>query len=190
MVAVLAVVLGVFAARCVGQARTHAITSDESTYLTHALHYWMTGDDLGLWELGTPRLPHLAAGLASYWSLGQAGMLPTEAEAGAEAGALRAEIARLVLSGDPRVTLPARGVVIGVGVLLLLTVFGAVACRAGAVPGLVAAALVALVPEVLAHAAIAGSDLPFVAAATVAVALLARYAERPGPGRWLAVALA
>jgi 4-amino-4-deoxy-L-arabinose transferase-like glycosyltransferase len=180
----LAVVLGVFVTRCVGQARSSAITSDESTYLTHALHFWMTGEDLDLWELGTPRLPHLAAGLASYGVLGRAGMLPTGADDA------QAAIARLVLSGEPRVTLPARGVVIGMGVLLVLTVFGAVASRAGAWPGLVAAALVAMVPEVIAHASIAGSDLPFAAAAFVALALMARYAERPGPGRWLAVALA
>jgi 4-amino-4-deoxy-L-arabinose transferase-like glycosyltransferase len=94
---------------------------------------------------------------------------------------LRAALARLVLSGDPRVTRPARGVVTGAGVLLLLAVFGAVARRAGGGPGLAAAALVALVPEVLAHAAIASSDLPFAAAAFVALALLARYAGARDP---------
>ena len=175
------IVLG-FAARCAGIARVDSITSDESTHLVHSLNFWMTGDDLEMWELGAPRLPHLLNALPSYLLLRHSGRLPTE-----EAGRVEA-ITRLVLSGSPRVLVPARAVAIGSGVGLLLAVFWAVARRRGALSGLVAAALIAMVPEVVAHSSIAGSDMAFTAAAFVAVVLMARYAEAPlarplgGPG--------
>src|SRR5947209_19985257 len=52
----MAVVLVVFSARCWQVAVTDSITSDESTHLTHCLHYWATGDDFSMWELGSARL--------------------------------------------------------------------------------------------------------------------------------------
>ena len=64
----LAAILGVFAARCAEVARSDSITCDEATHLVHCLHYWMTGDDLAMWELGAPRLPHALGALASYAS--------------------------------------------------------------------------------------------------------------------------
>ncbi len=182
--AALAVVMGLFAARCAWIARVDSITSDESTHLVHALHYWMTGDDLEMWELGAPRLPHLLNALPSYLVLRHSGRLPR-----AEAGRVEA-LMQLVLSGSTRVLFPARAGTITSGVALLLSIFWAVARRRGAVSGLVAAALVAMVPEVVAHASIAGSDIPFTAAAFVAIALMARYAEAPSPGRWAALAVA
>jgi len=182
--AAMAVVVVLFAARCARIARVDSITSDESTHLVHALNYWMTGDDLEMWELGAPRLPHLLNSLPSYLVLRHSGRLPR-----VEAGRVEA-LTRLVLSGSPRVLVPARAVTIASGVVLLLAVFWAVARRRGAVSGLVAATLVAMVPEVVAHSSIAGSDLPFTAAAFVAIALMARYAERPSAGRWAALAVA
>ena len=173
-----------FAARGIRIAATDSITSDESTHLVHSLHWWMTGDDLGMWELGAPRLPHLLNALPSYLTLRHSGRLP-------EAGSGRVEaLCRLVLSGSARVLVPARLVAIAWGVVLLLAVFWVVARARGGVAGLVAAGLVALVPEVVAHASIAGSDLPFTAAAFVALGLIVRYAERPSAGRWAAVAAA
>ncbi|MBX6313257.1 MAG: glycosyltransferase family 39 protein, partial [Isosphaeraceae bacterium] len=176
----LALVLAVFGARCLHVARTDSITIDEATHLKRCLHFWMTGDDLVMWELGAPRLPHLLNALPSYLALLRSGLLPAAASPEA--------IEQLVLSGRPQVLVPARCVAIAWGMALLAVVFWAVARRRGAVAGLVAAAILSLVPEILAHASIAGSDMPFTAAAMLAVALMARYAERPTSGRWLALA--
>src|SRR5690242_14308225 len=87
----LAVVLVAFAARGLDVAWQYSITSDETTHLTHCLHFWMTGDDLSMWELGTPRLPHLLNALPSYLALRQARLLP--------AGADPRAIEKVVLSG-------------------------------------------------------------------------------------------
>jgi 4-amino-4-deoxy-L-arabinose transferase-like glycosyltransferase len=181
----LAVTFGIFVARCLSVARAHSITSDESTYLTHGLHFWLTGNDLRMWELGTPRLPHLVNTWPSYVALEQQGLLPAK-----DAANRLPLITQLVLSGVARVLLPARMAAIGWGLALLGVVFWGVARTRGAFLGLVATALLAMVPEVLAHATIAGSDVPFAAAAVLALLLLARYAERPSPGRWMAVAVA
>jgi hypothetical protein len=180
----LLLVLGVFTARCVGVACTSSITSDESTHLVHGLHYWLTGDDLRMWELGTPRLPHLVDSWASYQALSWAGLLA--AKPGVEP---RVGITQLVLSGIPRVLRPARFVAILWGIMLLLAVFWAGARALRPAVGLLAAGLVSLVPEVLAHASLAGSDIPFAFAALLALVLMARYAERPSAGRWWALAL-
>ena len=179
----LAVILIVFAGRCLVVASTDSITSDETTYLVHALHFWTTGDDLSMWELGSPRLPHLLNALPSYL-LARPGDLPG---AGPEAEAV---LTRLVLSGSGRVLLPARVVGVMAGLGLLVAVYWSVARRRGASLGLAAAGLVSLVPEVIAHSSLAASDVPFTAAAFVAIVMMARYAERPGRGRWLALALA
>ncbi len=178
----LVVILTVFAVRAWDVARRDSITSDETTHLVRTLSYWMTGDDLGMWELGAPRLPHALYGLASHRVLRAAGLLP----------ALPDEVAltTLVVSGDPRVLGPARAVAVAWGLALIGLVFWAAARRSGAGVGLMAAALVAMVPECLAHSAIAGSDIPFTVAAVLTVILLTRYHERPGAARWLAVALA
>ncbi|HEU5116129.1 MAG TPA: glycosyltransferase family 39 protein, partial [Isosphaeraceae bacterium] len=173
----LVLVVGLFAGRCWDVARRDAITSDETTHLTHSLHYWITGDDLEMWELGAPRLPHLAYGLASYLALRPSGALPAVPDEPA--------LTALVTSGSDRVLLPARSLAILSGVVLLLSVFWAVARTRNAVEALIAVALLSLVPECLAHSAIAGSDMPFTAAAMLAVILLSRFAERPSWSRWL-----
>ncbi|HWE39153.1 MAG TPA: glycosyltransferase family 39 protein [Isosphaeraceae bacterium] len=179
----LAIILAVFAGRCGWVAVNDSITPDETTHLVHCLHFWMTGDDLGMWELGTPRLPHVLNALPPYLALRLAGRLPIDASKKEEA------IAALVLGGSSRVLVPARAMAIGAGMALVLVVGWATGRRRGAVAGLIAGGLVSSVPEVLAHSAIAGSDVPFAAAAFLAIGLLARYAERPSPGRWLAASL-
>jgi hypothetical protein len=181
----LAAIVGGFAARCVAVARADAITCDEATHLVHCLHFWMTGDDLAMWELGAPRLPHALGALASYAALEPAGLLPTERGADLEPA-----LERLVLSGADRVVVPARLVAIGWGCLLLVLVFDAGRRARGPLVGLVAAGLLSLLPEMLAHSAIAGSDMPFTAAAFLALVQIGRYAERPTRGRWVGVALA
>jgi hypothetical protein len=181
----LVLVLAVFTARCLSVAQRDSITSDESTYLTHGLHFWLTGDDLRMWELGTPRLPHLVNAWPSYIALRQQSILPD-----AEAANRLPTITQLVLSGTPRALLPARIMAIGWGIALLGALFWSVARTQGMLAGLVATALLAMIPEVLAHTSIAGSDIPFAAAAVVSLVLMARYAEQPSPGRWLAVGLA
>ncbi|MFO0957287.1 MAG: glycosyltransferase family 39 protein [Isosphaeraceae bacterium] len=183
-IAAATVLAALFAARVLVVIGHDSITSDESTHLGHSLHFWATGDDLGIWALGTARLPHILAGGASYLALDLAGLMPEAGEG--LAGRIRA----LVLSGEPRVLIPARltGLLWGLG--LLAVVAWGVGRRRGLAAGLVAAALLSMVPEVLAHSAIAGSDLPFAASAMLFAALLARYAEGPTRGRWIAVAMA
>jgi 4-amino-4-deoxy-L-arabinose transferase-like glycosyltransferase len=181
-----AAVLTLFGARCVQIARADSITSDESTYLAHSLHYWMTGDDLDMWELGSPRLPHTLNALASCAALRPLG-LPKVAET---TEARRQHIQQLLNSGMTRVLVPARCVGIAWGLALLIAVFWGVARVRGAFDGLIAAGLLAMVPEVAAHASIAGSDMPFTAAAFIALVLMARYAERPTAARWIALGLA
>lgn len=177
----LLVIVGAFAARCFDVARRDSITSDETTHLVHVFHGLRNGDDLAMWELGAPKLPHLLGGAASYAALRAVGIFDRPCDVGA--------VTEVVLSGMPRVLLPARLVAIGWGAALLLLVFWATARRGGAALGLIAAGLVSLVPECLAHASIAGSDMPFTASAFLALILLARYVEAPSPGRWAAVGL-
>lgn len=178
----LSVILGLFAARAWDVARRDSITSDETTHLVRTLHYWMTGDDLGMWELGAPRLPHALYGLASYTVLKTAGLLPTRPD--------EVSLTTLVVSGDSRVLGPARTLAIAWGLALIGLVYWGASRTQGRWVGLVAATLVALVPECLAHAAIAGSDMPFTVMALLSLILLARYHDQPRAGRWLAVATA
>ena len=177
----LSAISAVFAARCLPVVRGDSITSDETTHLTHIFHLLRNGDDLAMWELGAPRLPHLIGGAASYLALRSVGIFAAECDEGA--------VAEVVLSGMPRVLVPARLVAVGWGVVLIGLVFWATARTRGAWVGVVAALLASLVPEVLAHSSIAGSDVPFTASAFLALILMARYAERPSKGRWLAVGL-
>jgi hypothetical protein len=178
----LVAVLAVFGARAMDMARSISIAGDEATHLTHSLHFWMTGDDLAMWELGAPRLPHVLYALPSYLALRQANLLPDQADPIA--------IEEVVLSGAKRVVMPARVLAVAWGLALVLVAYVAVARAFGAVSGLIAAGLLSLVPEVIAHSAIAGSDVPFTASAFLALILLARYVERPSLGRWVAVGLA
>ena len=69
-------ILGIFAARCLQTARAYSITADEGFHVSSSLHFWMTGDDLGLWRAGAPRLPHLINTSVPYLVLRQAGLLP------------------------------------------------------------------------------------------------------------------
>lgn len=183
-VAAATLVVGLFVARVLVVIGHDSITSDESTHLGHSLHYWATGDDLGIWALGTARLPHILAGAASYGVLDHAGLMPGPGPNLAD------RIRALVLSGEPRVLVPARLVAMLWGLGLLGVVAWGVGRRQGLAAGLVAAALLSMAPEVLAHSAIAGSDLPFVASAMLFAVLLARYVERPSTGRWIALAMA
>ncbi|MDB5349509.1 MAG: hypothetical protein JWN86_756 [Planctomycetota bacterium] len=180
--AVLVAIFGIFGARCWPVARGDAITSDETTHLIRVLNLFQNGDDLAMWELGAPRLPHVMGGYASYLALRADGMMPASAD--------MEKIARLVVSGMPRVVVPARCVAIGWGMLLIGLVFWAAARTRGAISGLIAAGLVSTVPECLAHSAIAGSDMPFTTSAFFSLICMARYIEKPTARRWALAALA
>jgi hypothetical protein len=177
----LAMVVGIFAIRAVLVVHATSPTIDEVTYLSRALFTLSTGGDAMFWRLGTPRLPHLLSALPSYFCLRNAGLLPRSADYHA--------FLELVRSGEHLAFRPARYVAVGWGISLLIVTYHGVAATRGARAGLVATALLAMVPEVLAHSAIAGCDLPFACAAMLTVIALARYAERPTPRGWLAVAL-
>lgn len=181
----LVLMLGGFAGRCCWIARGDAITCDEATHLVHCLHFWMTGNDLDMWELGAPRLPHMLAAFPAYLSLKTRGILPTQ-NAGND---LIRSLTELVHAGSDSMLVPARLTGIGWGMLLLLLVFWSLARTGHAYLGLVAAAIVGLTPEVVAHASIAGSDMPFTATAFAALIFMARYAESPSPRRWLSLAV-
>ena len=178
-VAALAVVVVAFAARLRRIAGSDSITSDESTHLVHALHYWHDGRrprDVGA---GRPRLPHLLNALPTYLVLRHSGRLP-DRRGGSRRGFDPAGPLGLASRARPgsgggdrlgrwRCCWPHSGPSRGVG--------GPSRawsrrpcwrwCRRS--------------PPT---ASIAGSDLPFTAAAFVAIALMARYAEAPSPGRW------
>jgi hypothetical protein len=177
----LSLILGVFAVRCLPVIRADAITSDETTHLNHIFSLLHNGDDLSMWDLGAPRLPHLLNGLASYAMLKRIGIFTSPYNTSA--------INELVLSGMTRVLVPARLVSMAWGMLLIGLVFWATARERGAATGLAAALLVSFVPECLAHSSIAGSDMPFTASAFLSLILLARYVEKPTLGRWLVVGL-
>jgi hypothetical protein len=177
----LVVVVTVFAGRAFVAGRTASLTIDEGTYLSRALFALSTGGDAMFWRLGSPRLPHLCSAFPSYVCLRYAGMLPTSTECN--------EFHRLVRSGEILALWPARCVAIGWGIGLLTLTYHGVAMTRGAAAGLVATALLSMVPEVLAHSAIAGCDLPFACSAMITVIALARYSERPTVARWLGVTL-
>jgi 4-amino-4-deoxy-L-arabinose transferase-like glycosyltransferase len=174
-------ILTVFVCRAGHVACHDSITSDETTYLAHSLEAWMTGGDGRFWTLGSARLPHLMSGFASCLSLRAAGELPTQSD--------EATLTALVVSENPHVLGPARAVAIGWGVALLCLVYAAGRMTSGARAGLVAAAICSLVPELIAHSAIAGSDLPFTTCAVFTLIALARYLAQPTRTRWLIVAV-
>ena len=177
----LAVVVSVFATRAVLVARSTSPTIDEITYLSRSLYALSSGRDAMFWRLGSPRLPHLASALPSFFCLGHAGLLPASKEYD--------DFRELVRSGEHMAIWPARYVAVGWGISLLLLTYHGVTLVRGAASGLIAAGLLSNLPEVLAHSAIAGCDLPFACTAMLTVIALARYAERPTVGRWLAVAV-
>ena len=72
----LMIILGIFAARCFQTARAYSVTSDEGFHVSSSLHFWMTGDDLGLWRGEAPRLSHLINTSVPYLVLRQAGLPP------------------------------------------------------------------------------------------------------------------
>ena len=178
----LALILAVFAARCLDTAATYSVTTDEVLHLTAALGYWSSGDDRDLWIHGAPRAPHLLGGLASHTVLVATGRLPT--------GATVADMERLVVADDPWVLVPARAVAMVWGLVLIGVTAHVTRRERGTAIALAAAGLLSLTPEVIAHASIAGSDMPFTASAIAAIALLARFASGPSRGRWIAAALA
>jgi hypothetical protein len=180
----LMIILGFFAARCLLAARANSVTFDERIYIACSLHFWMTGDDLRLWGAGVPRLPHLINAAVPYLLLRQSGRLP---DVSRDPGEI---LYRFVMDDVRTVILSARRVAIGWGILSLLVVYWGVARSFGAALGLVAAALLSMVPEMLAHASLAGSDMPCAAAMLLALCTLARYAERPSLARWMVMALA
>jgi 4-amino-4-deoxy-L-arabinose transferase-like glycosyltransferase len=181
----LTLILGTFAARCLHAALAYSPTWDEYFYLGHSLQFWRTGHDQDMWRRGVPPLPHVINASLPYLVLRQVGLLP------AASADLREAFPQLIRGDNPRsVILLARCVAIGYGLVLLLAVYWAVARSRGAAQGLVAATLLSIVPEVLAHASVATSDMPCAAAMFVALVILARYAERPSLRRWVATALA
>ena len=180
----LMIILGIFAARCLQTARAYSITTDEDYYVSSSLHFWMTGDDLGMWQAGVPRLPHLINTSVPYLVLRQAGLPPVPSPE--PTGFLWG----LLTDDKNTVILPVRRMAIGWGILALLVTYWAVARTCGAALGLVAAALLSMVPEMLAHSSRAGPDVPCATAMFIALLTLARYVERPSLFRWVAMALA
>jgi hypothetical protein len=82
-----------------------------------------------------------------------------------------------------QLALAGRAVAMAMAVLLVLLVHAMVARGWGWQPGLTAAALVAFLPDVLAHGAVAYNDVPFAAAFLAAVWAADEAARRPTPSR-------
>jgi hypothetical protein len=179
---VLFAIVTVFAARAASTAIAMSLTYDEDTHLARGLYGWSTGQDARFWMLGTPAAPHLLDALPSYCALRWAGKLPARPSF--------PECERLVRSGEPLAVIPARlaGIIWGIGLIVL--VFLGVALSRGPAQGLWAAGLLSLVPELIAHSAVAGADIPSAMAGLLCVIVLGRFAQNPTNGRWLSVALA
>src|SRR4029453_1186603 len=140
-------------------------TSDETVYLRNGLSIYRHGDFSGLPGDGIAPLPVLLSMAA-----------PAALDIRGYADAIRvARGAAIALFGIPLVLLT---------YATLLRPYG----RAAALTG---AALIALSPNIIAHAGLATTDACFVLAALVALDALARYVEQRTRARvaWLAVAL-
>jgi hypothetical protein len=177
-------VLGVFGARCFQTARAYFITKDESFYITHGLLFWMTGNDRAFWQAGVPRLPQLVDTSLPYLLLRWSGRLSVPSQDLVE------DLGRILESDQEGVLIPGRLIAIGWGMLTLLVTYWMVARKSGAGSGLVAAALLSMVPEMLAHSVRAAPDVPAVPTMLIAMLMLARYVERPSLLRWLTAGLA
>jgi 4-amino-4-deoxy-L-arabinose transferase-like glycosyltransferase len=153
----------VLAAQAGWAAETTSGTPDETTYLAAGLSIYHHGDVAPLVVDGIAPLPVLLSFAAP-------------ALAGAEdyARAIRrARAAAIALIAVPLV------------LVVYLSLFHA-AGRAAAATG---AALIAFSPNIIAHAAVAATDICFVAAALAALAALARHADRRSRGNLVLLAL-
>jgi 4-amino-4-deoxy-L-arabinose transferase-like glycosyltransferase len=140
-------------------------TQDETGYLWHGVSIYRHGDFAGLPEGGIAPLPILLAMAA-----------PAVLDPPGYAAAIRlARASAIALFGVPLIVLT---------YATLLRTCG----RAAAVTG---AALIALSPNIIAHAALATTDVCFVVAALAALGALVRYVEVRTRARlaWLAAAL-
>lgn len=182
----LAGIVGVFSYRAGVIAWNDSVTSDEITHLIRSLHYWQTGDDQEMWKLGAPRWPHLLNAWPAFQTLRTMGIL---SPAQRDPEAIRV-IESYVLSRTHKILFPARAVAITWGILLLLAVFLAVLRESGPFAAVAVTAAVSLIPEVIAHSAIAGSDMSFTMLGFAAILCLARHAEKPSALTWLSASAA
>lgn len=183
-----ALLLGLFAWLALGQTERVGLTFDEPAHLAAGRAYNTAGDFRLHAENGL--LPQRWSALAAAW---------TEAPAPEFSGAAWASgdvwgVARAWLFAPGRdvaaVLLPARSLIVLLALALLVVVWRWAASLWGERAGLLALALAAFCPHLLAHGALVTSDLA--AALGFALALLAwwRLLHRVTPGRVLAAGAA
>jgi hypothetical protein len=154
----LAGLAGVLLAEAAWFRATASATYDETIYLETAREIERRGNLRPLVDLGVAPLPILAA-----WSTGPA--LGPDLDYPQRIAAARRRTAWLV------------------GVPLLVAAFLCVAPRHGWFAGTVAAGLLALSPNILAHASLATTDAAFALSVLVALAAIVWYVRGPSVGR-------
>ena len=186
--ALLALVLLVAAAAMTGAALRSSTTFDEIVLVAAGAR----GVATGRWDLATDQ-PPLMPGLYGVPVVAAGAELPPETgEAWDYDGRWRYARALFWGSGnDPvRVALAARLVGIALALALILAVWAFTRSVAGEGAALLAAALTAFLPDVLAHGAVAYNDLPMALAFFLAVWALDAAVRAPGPGRGALAGLA
>jgi 4-amino-4-deoxy-L-arabinose transferase-like glycosyltransferase len=154
----------VLAAQAGWSAATTSGTPDESTYLAAGLRLYHHGDVRPLVDDGVAPLPVLVSFAAP-------------ALVGATEYARAIRLART--SAIALIAIP-----------LVFIVYWSVLHASGRTAATIAAALIALSPNIIAHAAVATTDICFVAASLAALLALVRYVDHRSRGRLAALALA
>lgn len=172
----LAALLAIFLAQTVDLARTYSICGDEPKHLATG---WVLLRD-GNCCLGVdnspvtawPVLPLLGLGLSADPRIGSQSLTPWES-------------GLVLLFGSPRferTLFVARLAAISLGALLLLAAYFVARALGGSQAGLIAAALLALDPNIVAHSALIGTDVPLGLGVLLFVGALLLFVERPSPG--------
>lgn len=152
------------AAQAGWSAATTSGTPDETTYLAAGLRVYHHGDVRPLVDDGVAPLPVLLSFAA-----------PALVDATDYARAIRlARASAIALIAIP----------------LVFLVYWSALQASGRTAATIAAALIAFSPNIIAHAAVAATDICFVAATLAALLALVRYADRRSLGRLAALALA
>ena len=145
-------------------AATTSGTPDETTYLRAGLNIYHHGDFGALAEDGIAPLPVLVSFA-----------VPARLDAPGYARSIRAARASAIVL---------------IGVPLVLLVYGSLLHGCGRAAAVTGTALMALSPNIIAHAALAATDMCFIATTLAALLALVRYVERRSHTHLLLLALA
>jgi hypothetical protein len=183
-----AALVGLFAVQLWVHATRTSPTLDEPYHILAGYRYWECGD-FGIYPEHPPLAKLIAALPIRSWDLAgppwPCGSRLTPLAEGFQAGT------RFALeNGIDRVVVPARLASSLVALALAALVALAALEMFGRAEALVALALVAFEPTLVAHGSLASTDMPVTAGLFAAAYALYRYASRPGAARLVAAGLA